>query len=262
MNRGLFGNNGYTAIVIAAGLSSRMDDFKPLLDIGEKPALFRLLDAIDAAGIERIAVVTGHGHETIEHALANRSLERSAGSRLSGRYSHETHGVCSAASDTSIDLVFNEVYESGMFSSIQTGIRRIAAPPAANADPSVIASEAKQSTEPTGAGNVRAALLFPVDVPLVSAETIRGLIAAYEEGGASGFAVPVFRGTNGHPLLIPRAYFGEILDYAGGDGLKAVRNRHDAEMIRYETEDEGCVLDMDTPEDYKRILEYDKRNRL
>ena len=27
-------------------------------------------------------------------------------------------------------------------------------------------------------------------------------------------------------------------------------------MLRYEVDDEGCVLDMDTPEDYEKLLSY------
>ena len=195
----------YAAIVIAAGLSSRMGEFKPLLDIGGKPALLRLLSAISSAGLSRITVVTGHGHEAIETALADNG-------------------------DGSVCLLYNKDYKRGMFSSIQAGIRT--------------ATEAD------------AALLFPVDVPLVAAETIQVLIAVWEKGDLSRFAVPFFEGKNGHPLLVPRAYFDAILDYTGEGGLKEIRNRHIAEMLRYETDDKGCVLDMDTPEDYRQLLSY------
>jgi CTP:molybdopterin cytidylyltransferase MocA len=75
------------------------------------------------------------------------------------------------------------------------------------------------------------------------------------------FAVPVFKGKNGHPLLIPHEYFREILSYKGDGGLKAIRSKYDTDMIRFETEDAGCVLDMDTPDDYKMIIEYDKTGK-
>jgi CTP:molybdopterin cytidylyltransferase MocA len=72
--------------------------------------------------------------------------------------------------------------------------------------------------------------------------------------------VPVCAGKNGHPLLIPPEYYTEILAGDGEGGLKGVRGKYDADMIRYDTNDAGCVLDMDTPEDYQTLLEYDERN--
>jgi len=180
-----------------------MVEFKPLLDIGGKPALNRLIDTIRDAGISDVVVVTGFEKSQIEAAAL----------------------YCRT--------VYNADYESGMFSSVQAGVRSV-----------------KEAD---------AALLFPADVPLVSAETILGLIAAYEQGDPARFAVPVHEGKNGHPLLIPRVYYDEILAYTGEGGLKGVRSRYDGEMLRYKVSDIGCVLDMDTPEDYERILEHIKR---
>jgi len=204
----------YTAIVIAAGLSTRMGEFKPLLDIGGKPALFRLLDTIRSAGIESVVVVTGCERDAIEKALLI----------------YDVPGI---------DIEHNADYESGMFSSVKTGIR--------------FAVNARESA---------AALLFPVDVPLVSAQTILGLIDAYHQEPsprlAPCYAVPVYKDKNGHPLLIPREFFDEVLNYTGEGGLKGVRSKRDAEMLRYYVNDIGCVLDMDTPEDYQQILAFDE----
>ena len=283
-------NDRFLAIVIAAGLSSRMGGFKPLMDVGGKPVLLRLLDTIYSAGIGRAVVVTGYGRKDIEAALAgHRGGDQSR---------------------MNVVTIFNSDYESGMFGSIQTGIRCA-----------------------VGHQAVSAALLFPVDVPLVSDKTITGLIRAWdhetpgdnfelsnvsdptaalgvwEQGALDGgselpgigaqantprareqgahdskpelpafngrgsvsrvwkqrapdgrpappFAVPVYQGRNGHPLLIPREYFGEILNYKGEGGLKGVRAGYDESMIRYETDDRGCVLDMDTAEDYRQVLEH------
>jgi len=200
-----------------------MGGLKPLLPIGEKTAITRLLDTIRSSGIEDVVVVTGHEREMVEEAFAGQRafFVQRDGSFYAGKRTQKEPSLC---------LVYNEDYGSGMFSSVRAGLRR--------------------------AAETDAALLFPVDVPLVSAETIRGLVSAYEEGPPSRFAVPVYKGSNGHPLLIPRMFFKEIIDYTGEGGLKEVRNRHAAEMLRYEVDDEGCVLDMDTPEDYEKLLSY------
>ena len=228
----------YAAIVIAAGLSSRMDGFKPLLDIGGRPALFRLLDSILDAGIRNIIIVTGHRHDLLEEAVVR------------------------FKSADNLFIAHNAEYESGMFSSVKTGIR--------------FTMDLELSLYD---GDLRAALLFPVDVPLVSAETVFDLVRFWErfsspyseaqsfsdvdalDRATEPFAIPVHEGRNGHPLLIPRAYFNEILDFSGEGGLKGVRSRHDAEMIRYEVNDPGCVLDMDTPQEYAELKEYYERRK-
>jgi len=216
-----------------------MGGFKPLLDIGGKPALLRLLDTIRAAGIEDLVVVTGHERDAVESALAaygdatqkNGSFEHNGDGSF--YVSLRTQQEPSPCVSLCVSCVFNETYESGMFSSVQTGVRRAAT-----------------------MGEAGAALLFPADVPLVSVGTILGLLDVCEKDGPPRFAVPVFNGRNGHPLLIPSAFYKEILAYKGEGGLKEIRNRHSAEMLRYEVDDEGCVLDMDTPEDYEYLLDY------
>lgn len=63
-------NLTYAAVVPAAGLSSRMGAFKPLLDLNGKPLICRTLDSLWAGGAETICVVTGHRAEELEAAAA------------------------------------------------------------------------------------------------------------------------------------------------------------------------------------------------
>lgn len=49
-----------TAIVLAAGLSERMGDFKPLMRLGGMTVLERVIRLFQSAGVGRIHVVTGH----------------------------------------------------------------------------------------------------------------------------------------------------------------------------------------------------------
>ena len=51
-------------VVLAAGYSSRMGDFKPLLPVAGVPALKRCIDTLTAAGAET-AVVTGFRREEL-----------------------------------------------------------------------------------------------------------------------------------------------------------------------------------------------------
>ena len=84
-------------LIIAAGYSSRMNDFKPLLPLGKTSALKRLIETYKVHGLRHIYVVVGHRHEEIEDALK----------------------------DENVTVVYNEAYDKGMFSSIQKGIGAI-----------------------------------------------------------------------------------------------------------------------------------------
>lgn len=84
-------------LIIAAGYSSRMHDFKPLLPFGQTSALKRLIHTYKAHGIEHIYVVVGHRQDEMREVLK----------------------------DEDVFIVYNENYDKGMFSSIQKGVRAI-----------------------------------------------------------------------------------------------------------------------------------------
>jgi len=88
--------NSVCALVVAAGLSSRMQKFKPLLDLGAKTVLEHAVAKFLESGIET-TVVVGWQKEKIISAL-----EKS------------TAGI-----------VENPDFQKGMFSSIQAGLRAI-----------------------------------------------------------------------------------------------------------------------------------------
>ena len=262
----------YVAIVIAAGLSSRMGAFKPLMDLGGKPAIVRLLDSIQIAGIRQVIIVVGHKKEAIFDEIlyyvkdktnkiwietldftpnqACKTVDKtqfyvinrpSSIYDINANEANTTSKAANSAGETSISLVFNANFEDGMFSSVKIGLKA-------------------QIFDRT----YDAALLFPVDIPLISSETISGMLYYWEnrsEGSYRNFVIPVYQGKNGHPLLIPSVYFGEILNYSGRGGLKGIRDKYSQGMLRYITDDEGCILDMDTPDDYEVLLDYDKRQR-
>ncbi|MBP7737702.1 MAG: nucleotidyltransferase family protein [Spirochaetes bacterium] len=56
-------NDGIAAVVPAAGRSSRAGAFKPLLPMGDKTVLERVIDTLRSAGVEIIVVVIGHNRE-------------------------------------------------------------------------------------------------------------------------------------------------------------------------------------------------------
>ena len=58
------------ALIVAAGMSSRMGEFKPMLNIGEISIAQRVVATFQQAGVEKIVMVTGHNAMELERHLA------------------------------------------------------------------------------------------------------------------------------------------------------------------------------------------------
>lgn len=58
------------AVITAAGLSSRMHEFKPMLMLGSDTMIGRLIKTFREAGVEEITVVSGYKSELLEKHLA------------------------------------------------------------------------------------------------------------------------------------------------------------------------------------------------
>ncbi len=58
------------AVITAAGMSSRMGDFKPMLSIGSISVAQRIIATLQQSGITQIVVVTGYNADELERHLA------------------------------------------------------------------------------------------------------------------------------------------------------------------------------------------------
>jgi CTP:molybdopterin cytidylyltransferase MocA len=90
------------------------------------------------------------------------------------------------------------------------------------------------------------------DQPLVGAEAVRRLIAAWREGAA--VAVAAYDGKPRNPVLIARAHWASVLELASGDtGARPFLRAH-PELVRLvECGDTGSPYDVDTPEDLAMV---------
>lgn len=68
MEGGVFMKTG--AVVVAAGMSSRMNDFKPMMKIGSITTIQRVIATFQQAGIDLIVVITGFNSKILEKHLA------------------------------------------------------------------------------------------------------------------------------------------------------------------------------------------------
>ena len=58
---------------------------------------------------------------------------------------------------------------------------------------------------------------------------------------------------HGHPVLFDRSLFAELRTAPLEAGAKAVVRRHEARILHVVPPDEGCLRDVDTPEDYQAL---------
>jgi molybdenum cofactor cytidylyltransferase len=96
-------------------------------------------------------------------------------------------------------------------------------------------------------------LVTLVDAPLVSAATVRALLEAHRRTGAP-FVRPVRDGLHGHPVVFDRSLFGELRAADFRTGAKPVVRAHEAASIEVTVADEGAFIDIDTPDDYVRVI--------
>lgn len=99
-------------------------------------------------------------------------------------------------------------------------------------------------------------LLFPSDVPLVSAETIQRMADA-----PGSIAVPVYQGKSGHPVMLEKTVFSHVLSYKGDGGLRGAMETWEEGTTSVELEDQGVLLDTNTQGDYESLLQYEKESR-
>ena len=88
-----------SAIVLAAGFSSRMGEFKPLLPLAGTSTIGRVTVALRQAGVEDVIVVTGYRASELLPELTRYRLRHT----------------------------MNDSYAAGMYSSVQSGVQALAA---------------------------------------------------------------------------------------------------------------------------------------
>ncbi|HEY1642422.1 MAG TPA: nucleotidyltransferase family protein [Streptosporangiaceae bacterium] len=97
-----------------------------------------------------------------------------------------------------------------------------------------------------------AAVVALVDQPLVGAESVRRLIAAYRAG--AGAAVAAYSGQPRNPVLLARRHWAEVTELAVGDaGARRFLRAHPELVTLVECGDTGRPDDIDTRDDLDRI---------
>jgi molybdenum cofactor cytidylyltransferase len=121
----------------------------------------------------------------------------------------------------------NADYTKGeMLSSLQAGLRVLRANPSAEA-----------------------ALICLGDQPQVQEGSVRAVVSRFIETGA-GLVVPSYQMRRGHPWLVARPLWEEILQMESPQSPRDFLNRHASEIEYVNVDNASILADLDTFEDY------------
>ena len=159
-------------------------------------------------------------------AMVHRSLENLAGV-VPGEpivvTGHEAEIVASALAGLDVKIAHNPRFAAGLSTSLVTGLGALD-------------------------DDVDGALVCLADMPRVSREDIRKLIAAFDPIENRAICVPTYRGKRGNPVLWGREFFDPMSRVSGDVGARHLIGAHDDKVVEVEVDSDGVMLDVDTPE--------------
>jgi len=96
-------------------------------------------------------------------------------------------------------------------------------------------------------------LVTPVDIPMMRTSTVQRVIDAWRENHRP-VVRPAVGARHGHPVLFDRMVFDELVGAPLDHGARVVVHAHAAEVMDVPVDDEGCLVDVDTPADYDALI--------
>lgn len=178
-------------VILAAGFSSRAGTYKMALEINGETVIERCVKSMYDI-CSRIIVVAGYRKEVIKEIL--------------DKYSK-------------VEVVYNNAYEQGMFTSIIEGFKYI--------------KEEK-------------VFFTPGDYPLISKDVYSTLLKV-----TGDIIIPSYNGRKGHPVLMKKCIVKELLQSTKFSTLKDFINSKG--FVKVNVNEEGILIDIDTMEDYLNV---------
>ncbi len=103
-----------------------------------------------------------------------------------------------------------------------------------------------------------AAIFLQCDQPLVNADLLRTLVSRFEESNAP-IVYPTRADQRRPPVLFARHLFSELASITGDEGGRVVIARHPNDVATVEVADPDVLADIDTPDDYERLVQIADR---
>jgi molybdenum cofactor cytidylyltransferase len=203
-----------SAVVLAAGMSTRMGRNKLLLTFRDKPLVVHAVDTLLASEVGEIIVVLGHESEKVWDRLGDNN----------GRVSDEDQRP-------RVRLVENPDYREGLSTSVRTGVQAVS--PEADAIMIYLADQP---------------LLEAADVNRI----IAAFAVAKAEGKT--IVVPFFKRERGNPVILDASLRDSILGIVGDVGCKGVIKRYPEKVYALEMENDHVVRDVDDALAYEKLV--------
>jgi CTP:molybdopterin cytidylyltransferase MocA len=172
------------------------------------------------------ALLSYQGRPFLEHLLdVARHSKISVRRVVLGAHAEPIAKEVNLASD---EIVINEDWEKGQLSSIQSALRSL--PPKTDG-----------------------MILFLIDHPLISSALVDELIETFYSSG-KGIVLPVYEGRRGHPVIFSSVLYPDLMKAPLDTGARSVVWAHAGEVQVVQTNEEGCVLNLNDPGTLHRAL--------
>jgi len=172
------------------------------------------------------AVLAYRGHTFLETIIT--TLREAGVERIAVVLGHHAEEIQRTVRFDNVEVVINPDWQRGQTSSLQAGLRALESP------------------------DLEALLLCLVDHPAVSPETIRRLLDKFNAHHPAA-VIPTFQNQRGHPVIIGRALFPELLSLSPDEGANRVVRTYSHATEFLEVDDPGIVLDADDEQTYMRL---------
>ena len=188
-----------SAILLTAGQSKRMNGENKLTkEIKGIPLIKLSVKNILASSINELIIDLGHQKEIIEKLIDK---------------------------NEKIKFVFNKNFESGMASSIKTGLNNL--------------SEKAESF-----------FICLGDMPMVSHDIYNQLIKSKDN---KEIIVPTYKGQQGNPVLFDKSMKEKVLDIRGDAGAKKILELNNAKILNLEINDQSIAKRFNTQDDFSSL---------
>ncbi|NUQ84757.1 MAG: putative selenium-dependent hydroxylase accessory protein YqeC [Anaerolineales bacterium] len=202
-------------IVLAAGESSRFGEPKQLLDWKGQSFVRAVTQTALKAGLSPVVVVTGANAEEVEAAV----------------------------NDLDVIVARNEEWQSGQGSSIRAGVLSLT-------PTSTLGFDSPDEHGLLQRPVVGGAVFLLADQPQITISIIQALMEKHAEG-LHPIVAPMVMDRRANPVLFDRAVFPDLLTIEGDVGGRAIFHKHRVEYLPWH--DDRLLLDVDTPEQYRRL---------
>lgn len=137
--------------------------------------------------------------------------------------------ICETVETGDAIVVINDEWQEGIASSMRAGLGALS------------------RISPPSAG----VLFMPCDQPRLTAEHLRGLLAAFRADGGPAIAASVYSGMRGVPAVFPALVFQQLAKLSGDRGARGLLAHPPCDLM--EVPFEGGELDIDFPGDLAQL---------